>query len=198
MVDPADPEIQGWLRASRSRHVEFLNSLAAMYLTEAKRVLALLSDPAWRQTLGLDDDISGAIDQLIPFTRILPHPDGQDAQEVQFLGLLEHHRHHLVLKPDALTRGQGVYIGGKLSREQWLSALRETAGNHGVVQLCINTPRRENFSLRPGGLERSTDFYGVDLFYFDGDFGGPFGRSHDDMVFNVGNGGKVCPILVIR
>jgi hypothetical protein len=197
MVDPADPELEGWRRAAEGPRVEFLNSLGALYLTEAKRVLALLSGPSWWPILQLDRATTRAIEELVPVSRVLPE-DGQGPKAEQLLRLLEHNRHHLVLKADSLTRGQGVYIGSKLSAADWRAALRETARNHGIVQVCVNTPRRETYGL--GGdevLEPVTDFYGIDLFYFDDAFAGAVSRSHSDMVFNVGNGGKESPTLVI-
>jgi hypothetical protein len=196
MIDPADPELEGWRRAAESPRVEFLNSLAAQYLTEAKRVLALLSGPSWWPILELDHATIQAIQEFIPVSRILPDP-GEDPRADDLLRLLEHNRHHLVLKADALTRGQGVHIGSKLSADDWRTALRETAHYNGIVQVCANTPRRENYAVRGEVLEPITDFYGIDLFYFDDAFAGAVSRSHCDMVFNIGNGGKESPTLVI-
>jgi hypothetical protein len=197
MVDPADPEIQGWVRAATSPRVEFLNSLGALYLTEAKRALAVLSDPRWWPLLDLDAATTRAVQELVPFSRILPDPSRKDVA-AEFLGLLEHNRHHLVLKADALTRGQGVYIGSRLSAAEWRGALEATARNHGIVQVCVNTPRRQNYSVcGEDVLEQVIDFFGIDLFYFDQDFAGVVSRSHCDMVFNVGNGGRESPTLVI-
>jgi diaminobutyrate-2-oxoglutarate transaminase len=197
MVDPNDQEIAGWLRASRSLEVEFLNSLGAMYLTEAKRVLALLSDPDWWPVFGLDRAVTVAIEELVPFTRALPSAEQHGPEAAELLRLLEQGRHHFVLKADALTRGQGVHIGSQLTPEQWRQAIRSTAEHNGVLQVCASTPRRDGYRLRGEGLERGTDFYGVDLFYFGGSFAGPVSRSHSDMIFNVGNGGKESPTLVI-
>jgi hypothetical protein len=198
MIDPADPELQGWLHAARSPHVEFLNSLAAMYLTEAKRVLAVLSDPAWWPLLDLDRAVTRAIEELIPYTRILPGLAEPGAADTLFLRLVEHNRHSLVLKADALTRGQGVFIGSKLAQAEWKAALDATRRDHGIVQLCVNTPRRENYRLGAGAMESFTDFYGIDLFFFDDAFSGAISRSHSEMILNVGHGGKMSPTLVIR
>jgi diaminobutyrate-2-oxoglutarate transaminase len=65
-IDPGDPELAGWALAAASPHVELVNSLAAMYLTETKRVLALLRDERLRGELALDAATRAAIDELVP------------------------------------------------------------------------------------------------------------------------------------
>ena len=70
-IDPKLVQHQGWCAASRCKGTEFLNSCGALFLTEAKRVLALLSDPRLRRCLDLSEDELQAISCFVPYTRLL-------------------------------------------------------------------------------------------------------------------------------
>lgn len=207
MIDPTSPELAGWVQAAMSPRVDFLNSLAAMYLTEAKRVLALLRDERRRGSLDLDAQTIAAIEELIPPSHVLPAlpelpalppPDALalGADDALLLAELHGNRHHYVLKPDALTRGAGVHLGKQLAPEDWTRALRQAAADHGIAQECADTPRR--IALDPdGGGEPIQEYWGVDLFYFGAQFAGAVSRSHTNMVFNIGNGGRESPTLIV-
>jgi hypothetical protein len=191
-IDPQSEEVKGWIEASKSTQVEFLNSLGASFLTETKRILAFLSDPDWLVNLHLDLDTLAAIEDLIPYTRILPN-DGP------LLEALKANPGNFVLKADALTRGEGVFLGKILKEHDWHEAITKVQKAHGVVQRTADIPIRNNFvSGKSQNLQAYTDYYGIDLFYWGDSFAGAVSRSHSNMVFNVGSGGKESPTFVIE
>lgn len=195
-IDPGAAEVAGWVAAAAGEGTEFLNSLGAMYLTETKRVLALLSDPTWSHCLDLSEDEQAVIKEVIPFTRLVEDFLGSGAPD---LSLPARERQAFVLKADALTRGSGVVIGDQVSREAWLEALEHTRTNHGVAQLKCHLPSRTGFKADPAGaITRVAEFYGVDVFYFGPQFAGLVSRSHTSQVFNVGAGGRESPVLIIE
>jgi hypothetical protein len=209
-IDPGDPELAGWVRAAASPEVELVNSLAAMYLTETKRVLALLRDERLRSDLALDAATLAAIDELVPRSYVLPSGGGDDGGDAGVAGAsapaspaddallaeLRGNRHRYVLKADAYTRGAGVYVGQQLPPTAWAEALRATAAAHGIAQECADIPRRVALDPEAAGAPLQ-EYWGVDLFYFGARFAGTVSRCHTDMVFNVGNGGKESPALVV-
>jgi hypothetical protein len=196
MIEPGDPELAGWARAAASPHVEFLNSLGAMYLTETKRVLALLGDEPLRHQLGLDAETLAAIDELVPRSHVLPQPGEADVRSADIMAELLANRHRYVLKADASTRGAGIFVGRELGPQAWAAALDATVASHGIAQECADIPRR--IALDPDAEgEPLQEYWGVDLFYFGDRFGGTVSRCHTNMVFNVGNGGKESPALVV-
>lgn len=198
MIDPSDNSIKGWLMAARSGKVDFLNSLAAMYLTETKRTFAILSDPAWMKRLGLDQNSIDAINAVIPYTRVLPPEDTCDLGERRLLAFVRNNRHQLVLKPDALTRGSGVFVGGQQSRLEWAKSLVATRRDNGVVQDCILIPFRDNYDMNDSvTLSACTEYYGVELFYLADQFSGIGSRCHSQKVFNVGSGGRISPVVIV-
>lgn len=198
MIDPSDSSIKGWLMAARSDKVDFLNSLAAMYLTETKRTFAILSNPEWWKRLNLDQDSIDAIKSVIPFTRVLPEEDTHDLAERHFLSFVRNNRHQLVLKPDALTRGSGVFIGSNQSREEWVDSINATRIGNGVVQDCILIPFRDNYDISDNNsLSECSEYYGVELYYLADKFSGIGSRCHSQKVFNVGSGGRISPVVIV-
>jgi len=204
MIDPSGSqaaEIQGWLNVVESEQTDFLNSLGSMYLSEAKRVLALLSDPMWWEYLELDSETQSALQELVPYTRVLPENKTSATTEKFLYDLVLNNQERFVLKADSLTRGAGVYIGKNLNNLEWETAISNTLSTHGVVQSRVETPSRVNVRLSDcteSSLQPFKDFFGIDLFYFGDRFVGPVSRSHSNLVFNVGNGGKESPTLVLQ
>lgn len=199
MINPQDAEIKGWISASKCHRTDFLNSLGAMYLTEAKRIFALLSLPHMREVFVQDDYTCSILDRYIPYTRLLQPTDDINAEYTCDIHiLLRNQRCQFVLKADALTRGQGIFVGKNVSHDKWLNCIEDIKEKHGVLQLCCNTPSREASIINGDGVFPVDEYYGIDLFYFGKSFAGPVSRVHSDMVFNLGNGGKIAPTLVIR
>lgn len=193
-VYPAREEAATWVAAALSPGVEFLNSLGATYLAEAKRVLALLSDPRWRSELSLTESEISIITKYVPFTRLLEEILGS-GPIVDCLPLQA--QHSFVLKADRLTRGNGVFLGDNLSETEWFGALETTRGHHGVIQAKCDLPLRKSLQFDANQeLSEVTEFFGVDVFFFGGDFAGIVSRSHTDQVFNVGNGGRESVVLI--
>jgi diaminobutyrate-2-oxoglutarate transaminase len=200
-IDPDDPEIADWIAASRSPEVEFLNSLAAMYLTEAKRSLAFLHDAATRNLLPSGPAVTDAVENHIPWTRCLPRPDDPAGTPATLadraLTDLWLDRHRYVLKPDALTRGEGVHIGLERTPDEWLMAMIQTINDGGVAQELAEIPTR--YGLPPHGRPAAErQYWGVDLMYFGPEFAGPVSRAHTGMIINVGAGGSESPTIVLR
>lgn len=204
MIDPSDPEIAGWIAASRSEKTDFLNSLGAMYLTESKRVCAMLSDPKYSELLDLSDEERSAIDSVIPYTRLLPSQPCRNKDDAMLYQLLMNHRHQFVVKADALTRGQGVFIGAETSFGQWKTTIESIKRYHGICQSTCNTPLRTSMIPALASDQSSEECvpvdeqYGIDLFYFDDQFSGAVSRCHTNKVFNVGAGGKESPTVVFQ
>ncbi len=194
-IDPSAPEIQGWVSLAKSDKTEFLNSLGAIYLGEAKRTLAFLSDPNWSKYLDLNDEEIAAINDVIPFTRLVEDfLDGHDLESI--LPIRE--KDSFVLKADALTRGSGIFIGDQSSDSTWQDALNITRASHGVAQLKCHLPSRKNFVAdTEGNLQKTLEFFGVDVFLFEDDFAGLVSRSHTNQIFNVGSGGRESPVLIV-
>ncbi|CAN5212766.1 hypothetical protein BH10PSE19_BH10PSE19_13990 [soil metagenome] len=193
MINPDDSELNGWLAASHSQACEFFNSLGALYLTEAKRILSLLHDQSLRNYLNLSELECSTVDKRIPNTLIL---DKKDLDQLTF------NRHKYVLKADSLTRGAGIYIGRDCTHEEWLKGIAETLDTHGVVQNVLNSPTK--LSLHPKDDNNAAseficakEYYGLDLFFFAENFAGGSSRASISPIFNVGNGGSKSPVVTI-
>ena len=196
MVNPDDTKIQGWIHASKSEQVTFLNSLGAMYLTETKRSLALLHDKKMQKYLKLSGDECKAIENHIPQTWIIHN--GESIQKTQSILELAKKKTHYVIKADALTRGAGVYVGNITSEAEWKKALIDFETGKSVLQEKVNLPLRQNYCMiDKDTLQTQQEYYGIDLFYFGDAFAGAVSRSHINQVFNIGNGGKESPLLAI-
>ncbi len=195
-IDPKDEEIHGWIQASTSEKTEFLNSLGAMYLTESKRILALLTDPQWSCFLNLTEDEQKTINDLIPQTRLVEDLiSGNSVEESSVF----YHRVKYVLKADSLTRGSGICIGERVDQNEWIKAIRSSRAQNSVVQVKCNLPSREVYGLdSKNSLDSKIEYYGVDFFLFGDQFAGAVGRSHTQQIFNVGNGGCEVPVFIVR
>jgi hypothetical protein len=200
-IDPDDLEIAGWVAASRSPEVEFLNSLGAMYLTEAKRTLAFLHDAESRNLLPSGRVIADAVESRIPWTRCLPGLDDPTDTPATLSGRaisdLWLDRHRYVVKPDALTRGEGVHIGLERTPDEWLMAMVETINGSGIAQALVEIPKRYGLPAG-GGAAPECQYWGVDLMFFGSEFAGPVSRARTEMVINVGAGGSESPTIVLR
>jgi len=186
MIDPSDTAINGWITAAKSDRVEFLNGLGASYISETKRIFALLSDERWREELGFSEVETSLALETIPKTFVLEK--NQDLP-------VEINRKNWVLKPDALTRGAGVVIGNMESDESWERKLQKAWDGEHVIQEYVLAPTKPSFGS--DGISES-EFYGVDLFLLDGEFSGAVSRCHSDPILNIGSGGKISPVLVVR
>lgn len=195
-VLPSNPELRGWVEASRTPGVEFLNSMGAMYLSEAKRVMQLICMPEVHRMLEVSPEEARAIEALTPETTIVPAPgDPGGAAEIE---RVVRGREGLVVKPDALTRGQGVYLGRYVSPEEWPARIEETHQLYGVSQRELRTPQAERAEVRDGAVRIEQEYYGADVYYFGEKLAGISSRAHTNPVFNMGAGGALRPVLVVR
>lgn len=192
-VDPENPAIAGWLAASRSPHCDFLNALGACYLTQTKRIAAVLADPAIQHELGLSGAQKRAVKRRFPPTRTLGSRDLQRHPRHWLRGIPAR---DLVLKPDALGMGEGVVVGRNCSPRE----LRRQAGRilrqNGIVQRFVPMPRRFGFQLQ-GEPQPIVENYGFELFFWGSQFAGPVSRSSPQGIINVSKGGKESPVLVV-
>jgi hypothetical protein len=140
-IEPSDPELRPWVQAASSERTQFLNGLGAFYLTEAKRIFALLSDPLWRVELGIDEDLERSIG-VVPFTKLIEEWQQAKASGRNLHRLLLSQKDQFVLKADALTRGVGVTVGSNVDGFTWAKAIAETRKNNGVAQKRVDTPHR--------------------------------------------------------
>jgi hypothetical protein len=191
-LEPADPELQAWFNSLKSTQVQQVNSLGAMFLTEAKRSIAGLCEPQIQRELGLTSAMIDAIDSYYPRTwlasdQLAVHPENLA-------------KDRYVLKADSLTRGKGVFVADSgTSDAEWTESIKEVVRLHGVVQEKCKIPQRKvPFLNAQGTLDIVTEHFGVDLFFFAGHFGGVVGRSHTDQIFNVGNGGRETPVIILK
>jgi len=195
LIDPSNPELRGWIDASMCGRTEFLNSWGATFLTEAKRALALVSDPEWNTFLELTDEEIAIIQESVPYTRLVE--DAAAAGEGH-TSLLTGAKNSLVLKADLLTRGSGVYIGDGTSKNDWAKAVEDTRAKHGVLQVKCDLPTRQALGVLDSTGAGASEYFGVDAFFFGSQFAGLVSRSHTNQVFNVGNGGKESPVLIVN
>lgn len=178
---------QGWINASRSTRAEFLNSIGAMCLTDAKRTVALLQNRYLQQYLEFSSEQIAAIELSLAKTELLSNVAIQHSVQQRIA-----ERVTSVLKPDNLFRGDGVVIGRNVSDREWAAALEQTAEQHGVIQeFC------EISSLGLSDQEKQSDFFGLDLFLFGEKFAGVASRGHSQEVFNLGKGGYIVPTVTV-
>lgn len=195
-IDPNNPEIQNWISASRLEKTQFLNSFGALYLTESKRILALMSDPKWSQYIELTENEENAISTLVPFTKLV---EDYLSESVNNLNILSLEKNRFVLKADSLTRGSGVYIGDKTTLSDWKQKIQELRSFGGIAQMKCPLPTRQSQIIsEKGELVEIEEFFGLDLFMFGNKFAGVVSRCHTNQVFNVGNGGKEVPVLILE
>lgn len=196
MVNPSDPEISGWIKASELESCEFLNSLAALYLGEAKSIFAALHDDEICASIGATPEEIEIINRRIPRTRMMI---GRSSSP-RYSELAED-RHRLVVKADALTRGAGVHVGKLETSDSWGSALLNLARSNAIIQDVLDVPQREAVLFNSDEADAIgnlyTEYWGVDFFFYGEMFAGVVGRAHSSMIFNVGNGGMEVPTFVI-
>ena len=196
MVNPSDPEISGWIKASELESCEFLNGLAALYLGEAKSIFAALHDDEIRASIGATPEEIEIINRRIPRTRMMIGRSSSPTYSE-----LAEDRHRLVVKADALTRGAGVHVGKLETSDSWGSALLNLARSNAIIQDVLDVPQREAVLFDSDEADAIgnlyTEYWGVDFFFYGEMFAGVVGRAHSSMIFNVGNGGMEVPTFVI-
>ena len=194
MVEPDDPEIGGWLDASASQSSVFLNSLAALYVGEAKSAFAALYDDAVRAHIAVSEQEVRALEESIAYTKRVCDMTCEEYADVQ------HNRHQYVLKADYESRGVGVYVGATTNKPEWERVLSDYISENGVAQRAIDIETREAEaqSYDCADLAVVEEFSGADAFFFGDTFAGLVGRAHQSSVFNVGNGGREVPTLIVK
>ncbi|HSR49908.1 MAG TPA: hypothetical protein VLV83_03715 [Acidobacteriota bacterium] len=193
-VDPGDHDVAGWLRASRSRRCDFLNGLGACYLTQTKRIAAVLTDPRIQAELGLSAAQRRAARRRFPPTRTLEPSDLTRHPSTWLAGCGSA---GVVLKPDALGMGQGVVLGRECTAAELLCKAPGILRQNGVIQRYVALPRRPGYQSgeRPSFISEN---YGFELFYWGSHFAGPVSRSSPRGVVNVSKGGRESPVLVVN
>lgn len=195
MIDPLDSESKNWIYASQSKNCEFLNGIGAMFLSEAKRILALITDIKMIKYLDITEREIDTIRDLIPPTQLLEEIFPND-NEINIANL---NKDIYVLKADCLTRGEGVILGNNILNTEWGNSVKKIKKHNGVSQVMCNIPTKNGYYIDDNNnLYKCSEYYGIDLFYLDGEFSGAVSRAHIDQVFNIGNGGKESPVIIIN
>ncbi len=195
MIDGANENIRGWMAAARSETCDFLNSLSAMYVAEAKSAMAALHVEEITTYLNVSDSELQSIKRRLPVTQRV-----KDIEAYLLSGEVIKLRSNFVLKENYESRGVGILLGSNLDAKTWANHVRSYAQKSGVVQDMVIIPTRSKI----GGFEQAKqpeadiEFFGVDMFLFGNEPGGLVGRSHHSSVFNVGSGGMEVPTFSVR
>ena len=196
MIDPGDRSVAGWIEASRIGSCEFLNSMAALYIGEAKSAFAAIHDDEIQKEIGMSEAERQAVLRRVPRTRMMR---GRPSSPIRAELALD--RQRLVAKADALTRGSGVHVGCLETAEGWDQALFGLSQANAVIQDVLDVPHREVIACQAADGDAAgslaTEYWGTDFFFYGDAFGGVVGRSHSTMVFNVGNGGQEVPTFLV-
>ena len=195
MIDPCNSSLRGWIAASRTGTCDFLNSFGAMYIGEAKSAFGALCKPEFQEYLGLPSAQRAAIERRVCTTTRV-----SDVYASALFPDVAMNRHHYVLKEDAATRGHGVIVGSDVSMAEWTSKLSDYCITNGVSQSALTIPVRTSLQVseETGSLTDIREYFGLDAFFYGEDFAGIVSRCHSSSVFNVGNGGKEVPTIVVR
>ena len=198
-LDPSERALAGWLAASRLPGAELLNSLGALYLTEAKRVLACVRAPAVQDRLDLDAAERETIARWIPATEVIAEriPAGTPGAWTDAESVVRR-RPALVIKPDALSRGEGVHLGRASTDEDWRRRVADTVARAGVAQEEVALARASAIDLDGAGqIVWGEEHLGVEVYYVGSELAGLSSRASRLPVCNVGAGGRLRPVLVL-
>jgi uncharacterized circularly permuted ATP-grasp superfamily protein len=178
------------LRAHRERVVCLVNPLRST-IANKKAAFAILSDPAWAHLFPTDE--REALDQHIPWSRVVGHGDGT----VPRAELLRR-QHELVLKPNDDYGGRGVTLGWTAGRGDWMAAVDRALTEGGVVQERVYARRLRFPTLsRDGAVSWEELGFDCDPFLFLGRAQGAMVRVSSSPLSNVSAGGGVTGLLVL-
>ena len=132
------PESGCLLEAYQKGLAVFTPSPNLYALFAAKRNLAVLSDPEWLKTLGVDEQTIGTLSHLLPVTTVVTQENAEQ---------LWTNRKHLFFKPATGYGSRGAYRGAKLTRRVWQDIIRSDYVAQAIVppserQLTINGEKR--------------------------------------------------------
>lgn len=173
-----EPGLEDYLDAWVSGAACAVNPLLGQCVLGDKRLLAVVSDPAFAANLEPAD--RALVEATVPWTRVLRDEPG-------LLGHVASHRGSLVLKPANRLCGEGVVIGPAVDPPTWRSAVRRAlrTGPHVVQEYCP-PPRLAHLPSHQVGL---------DAHLFNGRFAGYYGRASPLDIMNMTAGGYRVPVV---
>ena len=165
-------------------------------LFDSKTTIAVLSDE--RFTSGLRPSLAAALDQAVPWTRVVEERRTcRLDQDIDLTDWITRHRTGLVLKPAVGGMGRSVMIGREVSAAAWEAQIAEAldGSRPWVVQELLSSHEREVLIADQAGAaasERGPAVYGA--FVLDGEFVGAIcrhGRHGDSSLMINGVTGAV-------
>jgi len=186
------------MRAMRDGNVYITNSVSAKMLAK-KASLALLSDER-NQHLFSDDERS-AIDEFIPWTRVIEERKTLfHGKEIDLIEYVADHRDQFTLKPNDDYGGSGVVLGWEASADAWASTLQHSLTTPHVVQERVRVVQRDFPTWINGEVDISSRFVDADPYIFGGKtVDGVLTRLSPLALLNVtAGGGSVVPTCIIN
>jgi uncharacterized circularly permuted ATP-grasp superfamily protein len=142
----SDPNLTSrWRRVLRESDLFHLNPFLVRCVAESKLTLAMVQEPRFAPLFTAAERALAA--GLLPWSRRVEPGGGLPER------LLEH-QHDYVLKEPYDIRGDGVTIGGAVSRSQWAEAVGRAVKDAGVVQRYVAPAAYPVLSAGAHGDER--------------------------------------------
>lgn len=194
-------EMSDYLSAYNSGKVCCINSLDAIFITEDKSTLALLTDPLFKKYFSKDE--IEVINAHIPWTRRLIPGETTGKYGENILNLLQYcldNKNNLVIKPANKTRGQEVIFGKDLNEAEWEQLLNNCWKNDYVIQDFVPLPTIQipNYVDESDEVIWEDYFYGIETYMFNNKFEFITSRASTIEVVNIGKKGKILPCFLIK
>lgn len=185
--------------AIRARSAHALNGLFRSALLFSKVLIALLSDPAAREVLGLDP-AEGA-EGRIPWTRLVRDSTTvYRGREIDLLPFLADHREQFVLKIGDGFAGEGIVLGWEQAPAAWVEALAHARAGGWVVQERVRMPTLTYPVMRDGEVCFEEFYSDICPFVWnDSHAQGYLVRLAQNRLLNISAGnGSVTPLFVVH
>lgn len=183
--------------AYRDHKVCLVNSFRSKFLHK-KAIFALLTDPTLQGAMTAEQ--KRAVAEHVPWTRMLADTKstGPQGEPIDLLGYARKYRDQMVLKPNDLYGGKGIWVGWEATATEWDGHLHEalTTGDY-LLQKRVEIAR-EHYPVWDGN-NVSWGEYAVDLdpYVFDAKAEGILTRLSASSLCNVTAGGGVVPCFIL-
>ena len=182
--------------AYRDRKVCLVNNFRSKLLHK-KAIFALLTDPRFQE--GMTPFQREAVAAHVPWTRRMEpaRTTGPDGAAVDLVDYARGHRDQLVLKPNDLYGGQGIFVGWERTAQEWEADLHEALQGDYLLQERVEMARA-HYPVWDG-KDVSWGEYAEDLdpYVFDARVEGILTRLSASSLCNVTAGGGVVPCFVL-
>lgn len=185
--------------AYRRHEVPLVNPFCAR-VGGLKSVLAIMSDRKYHHIF-TEREVD-AFSKFIPWTRLVRDCETEyRGTQIRLKHFIPENKDQLVLKPNSGYGGFGVVIGADVGGTEWTDTLAKalSPGNNYVVQEMVPLPK-DMFPV----LDADNNLTGfepknvnLNLWSFDGEFGGAFVRASSSTVINVHQGGGLVPCFYV-